>query len=110
MWDVEYAALPANQGGGVPAVGITDRGQVLRDKFSSTPVRTFPRSRRLIAPTGVSVADVWSTESCVSWTPARCPVGSWLWNIVSLEESGPRLRSLAIRTTLLIAGLSVGTT
>lgn len=110
MWDVEYAALPANQGGGVPAVGITDRGQVLRDKFALNASPYLPTEQAPIAPTGVSVADVWSTESRVSWAPARCLVGSWIVEHRPVGGSWTQSTVARDQTTKLITGLTVGVT
>lgn len=109
VWDVEYEALPANQGGGVLASGITDRGAVLRAKFALNSPSYTASEQTPIAPT-ISVADSWSTETTVSWTPARCLIGSWL---VEYRQTGGSWTQLAVardQTSKLITGLTVGVT
>lgn len=107
VWDVEYEALPANQGGGVLASGITDRGAVLRAKFALNSPSYAASEQTPIAPT-ISVADSWSTETTVSWTPARCLIGSW---IVEHRPVGGTWTQLAVardQTSKLITGLTQG--
>ena len=108
-WDVEYEALPANQGGGAPAVGITDRGQVLRDKFALNSPSYTPAEQAPIAPT-VSVADSWPTEATVSWVPARCLIGSWVVEHRPVGGSWAQSTVARDQTTKLITGLTVGVT
>lgn len=108
VWDVEYAALPANQGGGVPAVGITDRGAVLRAKFALNSPPYTAAEQSPIAPT-ISVAETFNDTVLVSWTPARCLIGSWL---VEHRAAGGTWTQAAVardQTSYAISGLAVGT-
>ena len=107
VWDVEYEALPANQGGGVLASGITDRGAVLRTKFALNAPSYTAAEQAPIGPT-ITVTDTWTTDARVDWTPARCLIGSWL---VEHRASGGAWTSTPVardQTSLLITGLTVG--
>ena len=106
-WDVEYEALPANQGGGVPAVGITDRGAVLRAKFALNSPSYTAAEQTPLAPT-VTVADSWTTDITVSWAPARCLIGSWLVEHRPVGGEWTQLVVARDQTSKLITGLSVG--
>ncbi|MEK7393019.1 MAG: cellulase family glycosylhydrolase, partial [Fibrobacterota bacterium] len=106
-WDVEYEALPANQGGGVPASGVTDRSAVLRAKFALNVSAYTAAQQAPIAPT-ISVTDTWTTDVRVDWTPARCLIGSWL---VEYRPAGGSWTQFAVarnQTSKLITGLSIG--
>lgn len=108
MWDVEYEALPANQGGGVPAVGITDRGAVLRAKFALNSSPYTDAEQAPIAPV-VTVSDNWDTESTVSWTTPRCHIGSWT---LEYRPTGGAWTPISVArdlTSKVVTGLVVGT-
>lgn len=111
MFDVEFEALPTNQAGGVPAVGITDRGAALRAKFALNQSPYTAAEQAPVAPTGITVTDPWATDALVSWTPARCLVGSWLVEYRVLGSgSWNQVPAARDKTSVLVTGLSVDTT
>lgn len=76
-WDVEYEALPANQGGGILASGTTDRKQALLNWLAPNVSKYLANEQIPIAPS-VSYIETWNDTLTLSWIPGSCSIGSWL--------------------------------
>lgn len=72
MWDVEYQAMPANQGGGVYQGPTTDRALTIINQFSRNSSLYTAQEQAPQSPQSVGFQQVSSTVGYVTWTHPTC--------------------------------------